>query len=302
MRAYNIIRIALTIMLTATTAIETLHAKTEGEKTQKPSPVDIWQGIKGMKKVEMTPYTAEGKNNIAVIICPGGSYYWHSMKAEGSDVAKWLNKNGIAAFVLKYRTAKWTGYAWKYRLITRGTRYPDAQDDLRQATRYIKKHAEKYGMDTAKIGLMGFSAGGHLVASATELFEQQDMPKFIAPIYPVVTMTEECVHKKSRRGLLGDNKTKDEKMKDSLSIERHIKKNCPPVFLMNCKDDPIVDYRNSELLDSALTKNRIEHKYIQYQTGGHGFGASEEKGTEECRQWKTEFERWIVNLYPELRK
>jgi acetyl esterase/lipase len=106
-------------------------------------------------------------------------------------------------------------------------------------------------------------------------------------------MSESCVHKRSRRALLSEKRQNDLVMRDSLSLERHIPDNCPPVFLVNCVDDPIVEYHNSMLLDSALTANQVEHRYIQYQTGGHGFGASEEKGTAECRQWKQEFLQWI---------
>ena len=107
-------------------------------------------------------------------------------------------------------------------------------------------------------------------------------------------MTHECVHKRSRRGLLGDNKKNNQALRDLLSLEKNVPANCPPVFLINCKDDPIVDYRNSELLDAALTAKNIPHTYIQYTTGGHGFGASETKGTEECREWKNEFLKWFV--------
>ena len=96
--------------------------------------------------------------------------------------------------------------------------------------------------------------------------------------------------------MLGENKVKDARLRDSLSLEQHVPADCPPVFLVNCKDDPVVDYRNSELLDSALQARQVPHVYIQYQTGGHGFGASEEKGTAECRQWKQAFLDWIKGI------
>ena len=109
--------------------------------------------------------------------------------------------------------------------------------------------------------------------SAPRLMREDEMPQFIACIYPVVTMSGEYCHKRSRRALLGDNKKGSRKMQDSLSVEKHIPKGCPPVFLVNCVDDPIVDYHNSVLLDSALTAEGVPHRYIQYKTGGHGFGA-----------------------------
>ena len=121
---------------------------------------------------------------------------------------------------------------------------------------------------------------------------------FIAAIYPVVSMSHSVSHKRSRRALLGEYRKYSRRMRDSLSIEKHVPRECPPVFLVNCKDDPVVKCRNSELLDSALTAQGISHRYIQYSTGGHGFGASATKGTAECRAWKEEFLRWLDPLTP----
>lgn len=86
-------------------------------------------------------------------------------------------------------------------------------------------------------------------------------------------------------------------MQDSLSVERHIPTDCPPVFIVNCKDDPVVDCHNSMLLDSALTSRHIPHKYIRYNTGGHGFGMNPAKGSAECREWKNEFIKWFQNIF-----
>lgn len=260
------------------------------------SQVNIWEGTSNRHHVKLTPYPAAGSAGIAIIVCPGGSYFWHDTNTEGHDVGRWLQQNGISAFVLNYRTASVPAFATHYRLIFRGNRYPDPQDDLRQAVRYLKQHANDYGIDTTKIGAMGFSAGGHLVMSAAELFEKNDRPAFVAPIYPVVTMTESCVHKRSRRGLLGDSRTRNKALKDLLSLERHVPADCPPVFLVNCKDDPVVDYHNAILLDSALTARQIPHKYMLYETGGHGFGASDTKGTAECRQWRAQFLEWLKKV------
>ena len=258
------------------------------------SQVNIWEGTTCKKKVELTPYIVEGiQNNIAVIVCPGGSYFWHDIETEGYGVAQWLQENGISAFVLNYRTGYVPAFITHYRLVFRGNRYPDPQDDLLQALRYVRAHANEYGVNPEKIGAMGFSAGGHLVMSAAEFFTPEDRPYFSAPIYPVVTMTADCVHKRSRRGLLGDSRTGNQELKERLSLEKHVPQDCPPIFLMNCKDDPIVDYHNSVLLDSALTAMNVPHEYILYNTGGHGFGASDVKGTEECRGWRTRFLNWI---------
>ena len=136
--------------------------------------------------------------------------------------------------------------------------------------------------------------------SSSYLFSKsENIPAFIAPIYPVVSMSHNCTHKRSRRALLGDNNAGNRALQDSLSLEKHITKSCPPTFIVNCIDDPIVDYHNSELLDSALTANNVRHRYIQYQTGGHGFGVSENKGSSESRQWKQEFLNWLNQLFEE---
>lgn len=260
--------------------------------------VNIWEETPGHERVELTPYIATGDvKPVSVIVCPGGSYFWHDINVEGHDVARWLQQNGITAFVLKYRAGGVWAFVSHYRLLCRGHRYPDPQDDLLQALRYVRSHAGKFGIDPTRIGAMGFSAGGHLVMSAAELFPQDERPAFVAPLYPVVTMTHECVHKRSRRGLLGDSKTRDAALRDTLSLELHVPADCPPVFLVNCVDDPIVDYRNSVLLDSALTAQGVKHVYLQYRTGGHGFGASDIKGTAECRQWKEKFLEWITTIY-----
>lgn len=260
------------------------------------SQINIWQGTPGHKSVEMTPFLVPGSGNTAVVVCPGGSYFWHDITTEGYDVARWLQRNGISAFVLRYRTAMVPAFITHFRYIFRGNRYPDPQDDLRRAITYIKARADEYGINPRHIGAMGFSAGGHLVMSAAELFGDDVRPAFVAPIYPVVTMSTDCVHKRSRRALLGDGRKNNRQLRDSLSLERHVPADCPPVFLVNCKDDPIVDWRNSVLLDSALTARNIPHRYIQYHTGGHGFGASDTKGTAECRQWRAEFLKWMKML------
>jgi len=258
--------------------------------------INIWEGSSVRKKVELFPYISKSTHsalNMAIVVCPGGSYFWHDTDAEGHEVGRWLQENGISAFILNYRTAYVPAFITHYRLLFRGNRYPDPQDDLLQAIRYIKLHAEEYGIDISKIGVMGFSAGGHLAMSSAELFDKDDRPAFVAAIYPVVTMSASCVHKRSRRGLLGDSRTRNKNLRDKLSLERHVPDDCPPVFLVNCVDDPIVDYRNSVILDSALTAKNIEHRYVQFKTGGHGFGASDHKGTDECRQWKSMFIEWI---------
>ena len=267
----------------------------------------LWEGFneKFGRQVTLTPFLAENNDaGLAVIICPGGSYFWLDYKNEGKDVARWLQKNGISAFVLHYRTASFGAYFWHYRALFRGKQHPDMIKDAQRSLQWVREHAEEYHIHPERVGMMGFSAGGHLVMLAacfnqTVFLEDDDTnlrPDFVVPVYPVVTMRESYVHKRSRRALLSEKYQHNAEMCDSLSLELHIPSNCPPVFLVNCMDDPVVDYRNSILLDSALTANKVNHRYLQYKTGGHGFGVSDDKGTDESRQWKNEFLHWIQEL------
>ena len=262
-------------------------------------PIPIWpeNSLRKARKVTVKPYIAES-SDLAIIVCPGGSYFWLDEETEGDGVAKWLQSNGISAFVLKYRVAGFAAFFWNHRSKSSGNQYPDMLNDAQQAIKWVRNHAKEYHIKPNRVGIMGFSAGGHLSMSTICYSSKEQRPSFAAPIYPVVTMNPPYVHKRSRRALLSERRQNDQVMRDSLSLELHVPADCPPVFIVNCVDDPTVEYHNSMLLDSALTAKNIKHKYIQYQTGGHGFGASEEKGSEECRQWKNEFLKWLKdNIY-----
>ena len=276
--------------------------------------IALWEGTKVRhgKEVVMEAYRPQDGNGISVIVCPGGSYYWHDSDNEGEKVGQWLSENGITAFVLYYRAAGCAEIAFNSRLVFRGKRHPDMITDAQRALQYVQEHAEEYGINKDRIGMMGFSAGGHLVLSAacfsgTDFLQLSGIeadinrrPAFVASIYPVVTMNPPYAHKRSRRGLMGNNRVFNQRLRDSLSLEKHIPDDCPPVFLVNCIDDPVVPYQNSVLLDSALTEKRIPHLYKQYERGKHGFGASDYYGSPECRQWRQEFLSWLRDLYSSL--
>lgn len=261
------------------------------------------------KDVIITPFLADDRaGSPSVILCPGGSYSWLDVKGEGVGVAEWLQSRGISAFVLQYRTAGVGAYVTRYRYVARGNRHPDMICDVQRAIRYVRENADSFGIDPDRLGVLGFSAGGHLAMCSACYYgtDFTDIPQgpskvslrpaFVGAIYPVVTMSGEYAHKRSRRGLLGEWGKHRQELRDSMSVEKHIPKDCPPVFIVNCKDDPVVDWHNSVLLDEALTKAGVEHTYIQYKEGGHGFGMSEIKGSEECREWKYRFIEWIENI------
>ena len=253
----------------------------------------------GHRQPVLTSYPADSTNNtgVAMVVCPGGSYSWLDMKTEGKGVAEWLQANGINAFVLQYSVANISAYVLGYRVLGVGNKYPNMLRDVEWALAQVYAAADTLAIDTLRIGVMGFSAGGHLTMMSYTHNKTKNKPHFLCPVYPVVTFSDSrYVHSRSRRGALGVWRQWNKSMQDSLSIERHIPADCPPVFLVNCVDDPTVRYQNSELLDSALTAMNIPHNYLQYQTGGHGFGASDSKGTEESRQWKKAFLQWISNL------
>lgn len=272
-------------------------------------PINIWEGTECKSTVKLTPYLAAGDNNIAVIVCPGGSYFWLDKETEGIGVAEWLQSNGISAFVLEYRVGGVAGFITHYRLFSRGNRYPDMLQDVQRSIQLLRENADKYRIDSDRLGVMGFSAGGHLTAMSGIFFDNNVLslaginpdvslkPDFIAPIYPVVSLVDKSTHKRSRRGLLGEGRAISKEMKDSLSLERHVRADMPPVYLMNCVDDPIVDYRNSVLLDSAMTALNVPHKYVQFKTGGHGFGATPEKTTREAIAWKEDFINWLREIF-----
>ncbi|MGN0281665.1 MAG: alpha/beta hydrolase [Prevotella sp.] len=278
-----------------------------GAKVEK---VHIWEGTEVKADgVTIQAYLPDGvKPQAAVIVCPGGSYHWHAMESEGREVAEWLRQNGMAAFVLDYRVAGAFSYITHSNLLFRGNRFPNMICDLQRAIMLVRMKMEERNVADCPLGVMGFSAGGHLAMMSALMCGTNYLaasgieptvslrPDFVASIYPVVTMVEKCVHKRSRKGLLGESRKRNRQLRDSLSLERHVTADCPPVFLVNCKDDPIVDYRNSELLDSALTANGVPHRYIQYSTGGHGFGVRAEKKGLESAGWTTEFLKWFKYL------
>jgi len=263
-------------------------------------------------EVSLYAFRPQKPNGISTVICPGGSYFWLDSEGEGFAVAEWLVSQGITAFVLEYRTAGCAEFSWHTRSVFRGKRYPDMLADAQRAMQYVWENAGEYNIDRDKIGVMGFSAGGHLALcaacfSSTDFLSAMgihtDAPKrpaFVAAVYPVVTMENPYAHKRSRRGLLGDRMARDARMRDSLSVEKHIPDNCPPVFFVNCKDDKVVNPRNSELLDEALSGKNIPHKYICYNNGNHGFGVCSEACSPESREWTKEFLDWLKELYSSI--
>lgn len=262
------------------------------------SKVRVWDGIESMKreKKEIFIYPASPENNTgaAVIICPGGSYHHLGIPHEGVKSAEWFNKHGVSAFVLCYRTSY------------NGDHHPAMIQDFQRCMQFVKENAAEYGIDTTKVGAIGYSAGGHLVTMAAAFGEQNFLkemgietevnlrPDWVAAIYPVVSMQEEIAHKRSRKNLIGKKNLTQENF-DKFSMEMQIPDDMPPIYVQASKDDDVVDYRNSVVLDKALTDKNINHKFLLFETGGHGYGM---KDCEFSRQskWQDSLLQWLKDI------
>ncbi len=219
----------------------------------------------------ITPYVVTGKGvaPTAIVICPGGGYYRLAMNYEGYDVASWLNKNGISAFVLKYRLGP------KYH-------YPNELLDAQRAIRWVRAHANEYGNKEDQIGIMGFSAGGHLAATAGTHFDngkqdpQDDIdkrscrPDFMILAYPVITMRTQTTHQASLRNLLGDHP--DPALVTLLSDELQVTSKTPPAFLFHTTEDAVVPVENSISFFLALRRAGVPAEMHIYLKGHHGVG------------------------------
>ncbi len=212
---------------------------------------------------------AEKRNGTAVIICPGGGYRIIAAGHEGSDVAKVFNDAGVTAFVLRYRLPNDECMSHKeyVPLI-----------DAQQAIHFVRSHAQQYHIDPNKIGIMGFSAGGHLASTAgthfdpvrKELANANVRPDFMMLIYPVISFGEEVGHIGSRDNLLG--KDPDKKLVHLFSNEEQVTSRTPPTFLVHASDDDGVNPENSIRFYQALLRNKVPAELHLYEHGGHGFG------------------------------
>ncbi len=213
--------------------------------------------------------------NTAILIFPGGSYYWLGIDGEGYKVARYFRSKGYAAFVVRYSTGMY------------GAMYPDQMLDFRKATDFVKDNAAKFGVDTNKIGVIGFSAGGH-IAGLAAMETGRYKPAFSGMIYPVVTMEKEWAHKDSKYYLLRGRKG----LEHGLSLEEIVKPTISPIFVLSCKDDPVVDPMNSIAFVERLKEAGADFKSYFYERGGHGFGIEPPEGSDAIG-WNELFIKWL---------
>lgn len=228
----------------------------------------------------------------AVVICPGGGYRILAYDWEGTDIAKWLNAKGIAGIVLKYRLPD-----SKSNVVT----YKSPLIDAQRAIRVVRYNSEKWNIDKEKVGVMGFSAGGHLASTLgthfdDKLFESSDLinmisarPNFMALIYPVISMNFPHVHEGSRNSLLGLDPSAE--LINEFSNELQVKENTPPTFLVHSQDDNGVPVENSLMFYQALREKGVEAEMHLFPKGGHGYSMA--LNNKSLNAWTDMFANWL---------
>ncbi len=295
------------------TSVENCKAQVNAEQIKKGSLeiVSIWpegtEGINPLIPESVKPqgkrfyniyspnliiYKPESPNGLAIIICPGGGYRYVASGIEGGPVAKILNESGITVFVLKYRLPATTGANYKH---------PVPLTDALRAIQYVRYHAMNYGIDSNMIGIMGFSAGGHLAAMAGTLFDRYSTgsddisktsprPDFMCLVYPLISTADSIAHSCVRT--LVDS-TNQNNPPNELSCEHNVTSETPTTYLAHAKDDKSVSYKNSLVMYDALKKYGVSVDIKLYDKGGHGFGVGRE-GTDSMN-WLNDFKEWLVD-------
>jgi len=248
------------------------------------------QGTQDEDKPTLAPYIVpQGRGpGTAVIVCPGGGYEHLSMDKEGDQIARWLNSIGVTAFVLKYRLGP------KYR-------HPVELGDAQRAIRTVRSKAAEYRVSPDRVGIMGFSAGGHLASTAGTHFDAgkadaadpidrlSSRPDFLVLVYAVISFNPPYVHRGSLRALLGDQP--DPKLVENLSNELQVTAQTPPTFLFHTSTDTTVPAENSALFYLALRKAGVPAEMHIYERGPHGVGLAQTD--EALASWPGRLADWL---------
>lgn len=246
--------------------------------------------IRNVKTPTLKIFVPENPNGTAMVICPGGGYALLAIKRSGYDVAKWLNKLGITAFVLKYRLPS--------DVIMEDKSIGPLQD-AQEAIRYVRRRAEKWQLNPKKIGVIGFSAGGHLASTLAvryndETYKSKDTisakPDFTLLIYPVISMEDDKTHKGSRKRLLGSNPSKE--AIENFSNELHLDSLTSPTFIAHASDDKAVTVKNSISYYLALKENNVPAELHVFQNGKHAFFLGREDTT--SQYWTSQCSNWLL--------
>lgn len=270
------------------------YQETDAVETQTQGDI-LWIENVQVPTLEVFLPNKENASGKAMVICPGGGYMGIAYDWEGTDVAKHLNSKGIAAFVLKYRLPN-------SKSIISGNKAP--LRDAQRALRLVRHHAEKWNVSKDQIGIMGFSAGGHLASTLGTHYNDVDesltssidtlsaRPDFMVLLYPVITLKDPYTNSGLRTILTGEN-PKQQHL-DFYSNELSVTKNTPPTFLVHASDDPTVSAMNSILFYQALLKEEVYSEMHIYPEGGHAFGLA--KGQAHLETWTDRLSEWLESL------
>jgi len=282
------------------TAISFVMATPVGQAANSHEVKLLWpDGAPGAKgsddgdKPSLTIYLPdkEKATGAAVVIFPGGGYGHLAMDHEGHQIAQWLNSIGVAGFIVKYR----------HRNSGAGYGHPAPIQDAQRAIRMVRSRAKEWDVDPGRIGIIGFSAGGHLASTAGTHFNTRyskpvdeidrcsARPDFMILMYPVISFTEWYTHKGSMVNLLGKNPDKD--LIENFSNEKQVTSETPPTFLVHANDDNGVPPENSIAFYLALRKAKVPAEMHIYEKGSHGFGLGTGKGA--CSSWPVRCEDWM---------
>ncbi len=267
------------------------------QEATRPTPIPLWHdgapGAKGqdpedIPTISLYQPVARLSTGAAIVICPGGAYQ-NLADHEGHSIAVWLNGLGITAVVLKYRLAP------RYH-------HPAPLQDVTRAMRTVRARAREWGVDPDRIGVMGFSAGGHLAAtiathfdagdpSATDPIERVSSRPTIAVLaYPVISMADGITHAGSRSNLLGPDPSPA--LIAELSNDQHVTLKTPPTFLFHTADDPVVPVENSFLFAAALRSAKVPYELHVFEHGAHGVGLAQDGS--ELSIWPTLLQHWLT--------
>ncbi|MEY4446202.1 MAG: Acetylxylan esterase precursor [Verrucomicrobiota bacterium] len=239
-------------------------------------------------KAKLTVHLPDNPNGAVIVICPGGGYGGLVTKGEGHGIAAWLNAHGIAGIVLEYR-------------LPAGRPYVPLLDAQR-ALRTVRANAAKWKIDGKKVGIIGFSAGGHLASTATVHFDlgegkttdaiarESSRPDFSILIYPVISM-DVGVHRGSKKNLMGE--TPAAGLPEYFSTQKHVKASTPPSFLAHAIDDKVVDIENSRMFYAAQQKAGLPTRLVELPSGGHGLNGYKGPSWD---KWQAESLLWLKEL------
>lgn len=292
-RSFSMVK-SLSLAVAASVALSSPVAAAD-DQAPKPERLLLWNGHSPVgdgtfqaEDAEITFHRAPHPDGAAMVICPGGGYGGLVMEAEGHGIARWLNQHGVGGIVLQYRLPK--------------GRHMVPLLDAQRALRVARLHSAEWGIDPHRIGVIGFSAGGHLASTADTHFDSGNpkasdavdrescRPDFAILVYPVISMGEKG-HRGSRNNLLGNDPTPE--LVNQFSNEKQVTAETPPTFLAHALDDKVVPIENSRMFFEALQAHKVPAKLLELPSGGHGLNGYKGPSWD---AWQAQSLEWLAGL------